>query len=330
MPSLVMQVGFARGHRARRSSRNRRRGSSRSARRPCGCRGRTARARARAISSASMLASTLAIVLSPMRGSVASALGGQRVESADVVDEAFVDERERQHVADALDIHRAARAEVAHAFAALRRARRVRAARHRFAFGMIDGGAAHRAVRRHREARPFAVALARAPARRPAGSRRRRAARRRRRLRGCPCAGCRLRCAASRCCTVTPPICTGSSTAYGLSVPVRPTLIPMSQQLRRRFARAKLERDRPARILADAAELLLQREIVDFDDDAVDLVVERRRAASSHCSVNAITSSIVAARRTCGFVAKPCSRKNASSSNCVLGGSASASTSPTA
>ena len=28
--------------------------------------------------------------------------------------------------------------------------------------------------------------------------------------------------------TVTPPICTGSSTAFGLSVPVRPTVIVMS------------------------------------------------------------------------------------------------------
>ena len=70
---------------------------------------------------------------------------------------------------------------------------------------------------------------------------------------------------------------------------MRPTLTPISSSLRRRLARAKLVRDRPARIFAGAAEPLLQREFVDLDDDAVDLVVERRRARAPTRSTNAIT-----------------------------------------
>ena len=60
--------------------------------------------------------------------------------------------------------------------------------------------------------------------------------------------------------TVTPPICTGSSTAFGLSVPVRPTVIDDVEQLRARLARLELVGDRPARIARDDAEPLLRRE----------------------------------------------------------------------
>ena len=47
---------------------------------------------------------------------------------------------------------------------------------------------------------------------------------------------------------------------------------------RRPFGR-ELVRDRPARAARDEAEPLLQREVVDLVDDAVDVVAERRRAA---------------------------------------------------
>ena len=41
-----------------------------------------------------------------------------------------------------------------------------------------------------------------------------------------------------------------------------------------RFARLELKRDRPARVARDDAQPFLQREIVDLDDHAVDLVIE--------------------------------------------------------
>ena len=46
---------------------------------------------------------------------------------------------------------------------------------------------------------------------------------------GCPCARSRPRCAAWRGCTTTPPTVIGSSSATGVSAPVRPTWIVMSR-----------------------------------------------------------------------------------------------------
>ena len=62
------------------------------------------------------------------------------------------------------------------------------------------------------------------------------------------------------CSTVTPPIRTGSSTATGVSVPVRPTEASMLEHARGLLARRELERDRPARRAVQRAEALLQRE----------------------------------------------------------------------
>ena len=167
------------------------------------------------------------------------------------MDQPVVDQRERQHVADPFDVHRAARAEVPHPLAPLRRAGRVRAARHRLALGMIDGRAADRAVRRQRDTAgglPLALGEHRTDDLRDD-------------VAGAPhdddvavadvlAPDIVFVVQASRCLTVTPPICTGSRSAYGLSVPVRPTLIADVEQPRRRLARAELVGDRPARILA--------------------------------------------------------------------------------
>ena len=49
---------------------------------------------------------------------------------------------------------------------------------------------------------------------------------------------------------------------------------------RRRLLGRELVRDRPARRARDEAEPLLQREIIDLVDDAVDVVAERRPLAS--------------------------------------------------
>ena len=73
---------------------------------------------------------------------------------------------------------------------------------------------------------------------------------------------------------VEPATNTGSSTAYGVFAPVRPTLTSISEQLRVRLLRGKLERGRPARKLRGRAEPLAQREVVHLDDDAVGVELE--------------------------------------------------------
>ena len=75
--------------------------------------------------------------------------------------------------------------------------------------------------------------------------------------------------------TVTPPTWTGSSIANGTRWPVRPTFQTTLVHRRRRRRRRELPGDRPARLAPDHAQLPPQRPLVDLDDDAVDLVVER-------------------------------------------------------
>ncbi len=74
--------------------------------------------------------------------------------------------------------------------------------------------------------------------------------------------------------TVTPPTGTGSSTAKGVSTPVRPTLTSMLCKPRNGRRRGELEGDRPARVVGDLAEVALQRDLVDLDHDPVDVVVD--------------------------------------------------------
>ena len=74
--------------------------------------------------------------------------------------------------------------------------------------------------------------------------------------------------------TVTPPTSTGSSTAHGLSAPVRPTRIRILSSVVCRGHRRPLERARPARPRVQRAEPALLGERVDLDHDPVDLVVE--------------------------------------------------------
>ena len=74
--------------------------------------------------------------------------------------------------------------------------------------------------------------------------------------------------------TVTPPTSTGSSIANGIRLPGAADVDLDVEQLRDRGRGRELEGDRPARLAADDAELALQVEVVDLDDDAVDLEVE--------------------------------------------------------
>jgi len=71
---------------------------------------------------------------------------------------------------------------------------------------------------------------------------------------------------------------TGSSIAKGLRAPVRPTLMPIIQELRDLDFGRELPRDGPARFpVSDYAELLVQAPLVHLHHDAVGAVVEGRQ-----------------------------------------------------
>ena len=73
---------------------------------------------------------------------------------------------------------------------------------------------------------------------------------------------------------VEPASRTGSSTANGVTAPVRPTLTSIAEQLGVRLLRGELEGGRPPRKLRRGAEPLAQREIVHLDDDAIGVELE--------------------------------------------------------
>ena len=240
-----------------------------------GCRAPRARVRARATSESSIASSTLRTDFSPMRGRSTSCSGAQIVEVGDFVTEAGIDEQRRHRVADAFDIHRAARAPVSQALAQLRGTRYVRAVREDVVRRMVDGRSAHGARRReHVRARVLRDAVrARAPRRTGMTS------------------------PARRTTTVSPiadvlahdigfvvqrrHLYRHAADRHGFEYRVRIEFARAAhvdadvEQFRPRFGCAKLEGRRPTRILPRVSELRLQREIVDLDDDAVDLVWQR-------------------------------------------------------
>ena len=96
--------------------------------------------------------------------------------------------------------------------------------------------------------------------------------------RGCPCGGCRPRCAAWRRSTVTPPTCTGSSTANGVSTPVRPTLTSMLCSRVIAVVGANLKAIAQRGSWATSPRARCSGVLVHLDDHAVDVVVERGAA----------------------------------------------------
>ena len=74
--------------------------------------------------------------------------------------------------------------------------------------------------------------------------------------------------------TVTPPTSTGSSSAQGLSTPVRPTLMWILTQPGLRGGGSELVGHGPARVAAHGAQGRLQPAVVELDHHAVDVVVE--------------------------------------------------------
>ena len=76
------------------------------------------------------------------------------------------------------------------------------------------------------------------------------------------------------CPTVTPPTRTGSSTANGVARPVRPMLTMMLLSLVLTSSGGYLYAIAQRGDFEVAPEPALQREVVDLDDDAVDLVLD--------------------------------------------------------
>ena len=74
--------------------------------------------------------------------------------------------------------------------------------------------------------------------------------------------------------TVAPESATGSRIATGVSFPVRPTWTSMALTRVRACSAGVLERDGPAGELGGEAELVLESEVVDLHDHAVDLVLQ--------------------------------------------------------
>ena len=74
--------------------------------------------------------------------------------------------------------------------------------------------------------------------------------------------------------TTEPATRAGSMTANGVARPVRPTRHDDVEQLRVDLLGRVLVGDRPARRAAGGAELFVQGELIDLDDDAVDLVLD--------------------------------------------------------
>ena len=75
---------------------------------------------------------------------------------------------------------------------------------------------------------------------------------------------------------------------------------------RDRGGRRELPGDRPARVAPDDPEPALQLEVVDLDDDAVDLEVERAAALLPAPGSGATTSSSPSRRSTSSLTRKPC------------------------
>ena len=228
--------------------------------------------------------------------------------SAKSRDEVLLEQLIDQRLAQPLDVHRRARGEVLEAAAQARRARRVVAAPDDFLLVAVQRAAAHRALGRHL---PGLAARPRLRARigfttfgmtSPPFSMRTRSPSRR-----------SLRAMSSALCSVAieivePARNTGSSTAYGVTAPVRPTLTSILRSVGRRLLRRELERRRPARELRGRPEPFAQREVVHLDDDAVGVELERRGASRPTPGRRRSTASTPAQARQCGSTGSPHAR----------------------
>ena len=88
---------------------------------------------------------------------------------------------------------------------------------------------------------------------------------------------------------------------------------------RRRLFGGELVRDRPARAARDEAEPLLQREVVDLVDDAVDVVAERRRAAPRSRGNGRASPLAFGRARVSGLTGRPKRAKASIAPFCVVG-----------
>ena len=242
-------------------------------------------------------------------------LGGEPVEIGHRAEQSLGPEPPDELLADAVDVGRGADP-VDQRLEPARGARAVRAAVHHLALGLDDRGAAERAVRRHPELAAF-PARAGPPGPTTCGI----TSPARWTITWSP-SRISLRLMSSSLCsvareTVTPPTCTGSRIAHGLSAPVRPTRIAIWCELRLRGRRRPLVGAGPARTRVERAEHGLLGERVDLDHDPVDLVVELLALrAPSRGRPSRRPRSCRAARRagSCGSRARAATRASPSAS----------------
>ena len=218
---------------------------------------------------------TWSIFFSPNPRSPSKDSGVKREDVADVADPVGVEQRDRGLVAEPVDVERAAAGEVEHRLAPLRRAADgVRAApvdlalRRGRAGCRTPGTASASGTASPRRCASATTGPTTSGMTSPA-----------RRTTTVSPISTPLRLTSSSLCsvavlTVTPPTCTGSSEANGVTRPVRPTLTKMLAQDRGDFLGRVFPRDRPPRRLRRRAEPALQRELVDLDDHAVDVVLD--------------------------------------------------------
>ena len=105
--------------------------------------------------------------------------------------------------------------------------------------------------------------------------------------------------------TVVPASGTGVRSATGVSLPVLPTWTLIPTTLRDGLLGLVLVRDHPARALAPRPQPRPLAQVVDLDDQAVGLEVERVALRLAQRSAWAITSSMVSYVALCGLTGSP-------------------------
>ena len=120
---------------------------------------------------------------------------------------------------------------------------------------------------------------------------------------------------------MTPPICTGSSAAQGLSAPVRPTLISMLFSRVTATSGRELPGDGPARLPpAHDAELAVQAKPVHLHHHAVGLEREVREQVPRSAAIFSRTPSSESNRSRWGSTWKPQASSRSSTSEWVAAG----------
>ena len=253
----------------------------------------------------SISATRLAALLAPIRSSPARSSARRRVEVRDRADEARGQELVDEGLAQALDVHRPAAGEMEERFAEPGRAGRILAARDGFVLRAGRPGCRRRGIAsgmtkiRSRPVRRSVIGPTTLGMTSPLRSIRTRSPMRMslRRISSSLWSVARL--------MSVPDSLTGSRTATGVSAPVRPTWTMMSSSRVVAWRAGNLKETAQRGNLAVTPELAPLGRVVDLEDDAVDVVIERVALLGPVPPVARRPSSRVRQSREWGFVLKP-------------------------